>query len=421
MATPCAAQQDNRTDPSRLVIMTLNAEFLWDGIEPEEGQVDFPWKDSPTEADDHMREIAEVIIRNNPDIVTLVEVEGSEALERLNTEFLAGRGYIAYLVKGLDTYTGQDVGFLSRIEATVTRYDEYGVSGDTRKRVSKNFVATLSASNREIAFVGLHFLSGPNRTDRREQRQAQADAMRQVAQAHADSNRAVVVLGDFNDYDGEVGSIDHNDNMPITTVLAQIKALDPADPADDLVNVASFLPKAQRYTAHWDQDDDLFVDAPGELSSIDHILLSQSLADLAPSVTIDQTHDPLRVSDHFPVVVTLQLDEPAAPTAGVWIRSLVPDPAGNDRQNESVTVVNLGDQQVDLRGWTLRDLAGTTWSLDALGRIDPGEEKTIQRRGQAMALNNRGDTVELVDDEGRVVDTVTYGRVDRDEVVVTGR
>jgi hypothetical protein len=67
-----------------------------------------------------------------------------------------------------------------------------------------------------------------------------------------------------------------------------------------------------------------------------------------------------------------------------------PDPAGNDRQNESVTLVNLGDQQVDLRGWTLRDLAGTTWSLDALGRIDLGEEKTIQRNGQTMALDNRG-------------------------------
>jgi hypothetical protein len=105
----------------------------------------------------------------------------------------------------------------------------------------------------------------------------------------------------------------------------------------------------------------------------------------------------------------------------VWIQCLVPDPAGDDRQNEAVTLVSLPDQQVNLRSRTLRDLAGTTWSLDALRRLDPGEEKTIQRNGQDMALNKGTDTVELVDDEGRMVDTVTYGRVDRDEVVVTGR
>ena len=69
LSLPCWAQHDTRPDPSRLVVMTFNAEFLWDGVEPEEGQVDFAWKHSPSEADDHMRAIAEVIIRNNPDIV----------------------------------------------------------------------------------------------------------------------------------------------------------------------------------------------------------------------------------------------------------------------------------------------------------------------------------------------------------------
>lgn len=29
--------EDRRSDKSRLVVMTLNAEFLWDGVDPEEG------------------------------------------------------------------------------------------------------------------------------------------------------------------------------------------------------------------------------------------------------------------------------------------------------------------------------------------------------------------------------------------------
>ena len=47
-----AFSEDRRTNKSTLIIMTLNAEFLWDGVEPEEGQVNFAWKYSQTEAEE---------------------------------------------------------------------------------------------------------------------------------------------------------------------------------------------------------------------------------------------------------------------------------------------------------------------------------------------------------------------------------
>src|SRR3990172_18298 len=53
--------EDRRTDRSHLTIMTLNAEFLWDGVQPEEGQANFDWKDSQTEAEDHMAKLATII------------------------------------------------------------------------------------------------------------------------------------------------------------------------------------------------------------------------------------------------------------------------------------------------------------------------------------------------------------------------
>jgi hypothetical protein len=73
---------DRRTDQSVLVVMTFNAEFLWDGVAPEEGnpQVTFPWKGAPDEAEEHMQRVAEVIIRANPDVIDLVEVENLQAL-----------------------------------------------------------------------------------------------------------------------------------------------------------------------------------------------------------------------------------------------------------------------------------------------------------------------------------------------------
>ncbi len=46
---------------------------------------------APDEAREHMTRIAEVIIRANPDVINLVEVENLEALTTFNDTFLAGR------------------------------------------------------------------------------------------------------------------------------------------------------------------------------------------------------------------------------------------------------------------------------------------------------------------------------------------
>ena len=102
-----ALAEDRRPGRSQLTIMTLNAEFLWDGVAPEEGRVDFPWKHSAVEAREHMRGVAEIIIRSDPDIVNLVEVENLQALTTFNDEFLAGRGYAVHLDQGTDSFTGQ--------------------------------------------------------------------------------------------------------------------------------------------------------------------------------------------------------------------------------------------------------------------------------------------------------------------------
>lgn len=125
-----------------------------------------------------MEAVAEVILRDNPDIVNLVEVEGIDALNRFNQGFLEGQAYTAHLIKGKDSATGQDVALLTRIDP-----DE------------------------AIA-----------RDDRR------------------------------NDFDGDTDSRDVNNNTPNTLVLSTIKEMDPDDDMDDLTNVASFVPQANRFT-----------------------------------------------------------------------------------------------------------------------------------------------------------------------------
>jgi len=417
-----AYSEDRRVDHSQLVVMTFNAEFMWDGVEPEEGSVDFSWKGSQTEAEEHMQRIAGVIIRSNPDVLNLVEIENLNALNTLNQKFLSGRGYRPYFVEGKDTQTGQDVGLLTRIDpenGQIQRDDRTGKSGNVTKGVSKNYYARFSVDGRRIAVVGLHFLAQPNSENRRKPREAQAAVMGRLAKELADGGYAPIVLGDFNDYDADVP--DHINSQPISAVLRIVKQMDPQHGTDDLVNAASLLPTGSRYTSFYDKNQNDLVDHPEEHTSIDHILISPSLAPMVHSVDIPHAHNPTEVSDHYPVVLRLKLGDgmgPASKGGRVVISRLLPNPPGDESLNEEATIKNVGSAPVDLTGFALRDLTKKTWKLDSLGTLNAGEAKTIKRNGQAMGMNNRGDTTELVDKDGSVIDSITYGKVDEDEEVL---
>jgi beta-lactamase superfamily II metal-dependent hydrolase len=91
------------------------------------------------------------------------------------------------------------------------------------------------------------------------------------------------------------------------------------------------------------------------------------------------------------------------------IARILPDPTdGPDRQREAVTIRNGGSTPVNLANWLLRDLAGGVWRLNGQGPLGAGQETTIRRSGMAMSLDNDGDTVELLDPTGQLVDAMTY-------------
>jgi exonuclease III len=414
LAFPASAD-DRRIDKTRLTVMTFNAEFLWDGVEPEDGQatIRFPWKGDKTLAEEHMQKVANVIIASDPDVVNLAEVENLDALNRLNDKFLAGRGYKAHFAQGKDTQTGQDMALLTRIDPSEPiKYDgRKGSSGGTNKSVSKNYTARIQVGDKKIALIGVHLLARPGDQSRRFQREAQAQAVRAMAIDQADAGWEVIVLGDFNDYDWAADSRDHLDSQPISNVLVIARAMkNHADASDDLYNVAASVPKGVRYTSHWDKNNDGLIQAPGELTSIDHMLVSANLKAAIDTVDIPHTQ-PHGVSDHFPIVTRFRTptgDTPAVPAQKVRVTSLLPNPSGNETQNEAATLKNVSAEQIDLTGWKLRDLTGKTWSLNDLGTLMPGDSKTIKRNGQEMAMNNGGDTIDLIDPDGRIVQTITY-------------
>jgi len=113
------------------------------------------------------------------------------------------------------------------------------------------------------------------------------------------------------------------------------------------------------------------------------------------------------------------LTPPSLATPALRLVSLLPDPEGPDLQNEQITVANTTDAPLSLAGWQLRDLSGAYWTFDTSIVLAARAEQTLTRAGQPLSLNNGGDTVELLDAKGMVVQTFTYPKVQVNQVVTT--
>ncbi len=109
-----------------------------------------------------------------------------------------------------------------------------------------------------------------------------------------------------------------------------------------------------------------------------------------------------------------------APDAVIVIESLLPNPVGADRELEEVTVRNDGPGAVDLAEWYLHDEALRRWPLTDMGILQAGGTATTQRRGQALNLNNAGDTIILVDPTGQIRDQFGYAASAEGVRIVTG-
>ena len=284
-------------------VAAFNAEFLFDGV-GDEGEASFPWKGDSVAARAHRDAVARTIRTLDADVVVIPETEHLGVLESMIRESLADLGYTPYLVDGADRFTGQDVGLLSRVPVdTVGRTDGRVQLPGTEETygVSKNLFARLTLGGVPTTLIGVHFLAQPDNVERKPRREAQAEVIRRLIAQETAAGRAVVVLGDFNDFDE--ATPDLAGSRPITNVLATIKQAGEG-PGDDLRNVMAEVPQRRRFTNFYDRNDDGDVDA-GELSAIDHVLLSPALFGRLREVHYVHSHDPNAVSDHFPIVVTL--------------------------------------------------------------------------------------------------------------------
>jgi len=312
---------DRRKDKHKLRIAQYNVEWLFidycsSSNCPGNG---CPWKNS-TEADTHMSYVSKVINTIQPDIVNFCEVEGCDELNILANN-LDG-SYKPYLKKGTDTSTGQNVGMLTRLDPTVTLYrtelrHDYPIYGSKcgytgspgSSGVSKHYITEFVFNRMNVAFISAHLIAYPTDPSRCVQREAQAMVLQDVIFGYINRNYEIIMLGDFNDFDGKV--LDVNNDMPISQVLDILKG-NYGDYAGkySLYSIAETIIQKERYTDWYDSDNNCNTASSKDYSMIDHILVTDGIKNYIANAFIYHEYNEYcgkYDSDHYPVIIDLAL------------------------------------------------------------------------------------------------------------------
>jgi exonuclease III/uncharacterized membrane protein len=275
---------------------------------------------------DHFSFVANVLQQLNPDVVGLVEIGDCRTLHELSA-YVSSRSrreqarYTPYLTMGSDTFNGQNVGLLTRVQPVhreVHRFSgnrsKYPLE-DTRcpctsgcqtgtTSLSKQLYALLPVNDElTVAFFLVHLLAVPSDvSDRCVKREAQAILIQHAVRDALAAGHEVIVAGDMNDFDVDV--VDEARSQPVSRVLDILKD------NGTLVNVASLVDVEQDgpvYSCWYDVNRDGVDQGGNEHTLIDHVLVSSRLLSAVSSVRFH--HElPSRAayafaSDHWPLVV----------------------------------------------------------------------------------------------------------------------
>lgn len=268
-------------DPVPLTIATWNVKNFFNDVMDD----DAAFEDVDPSYPQRRAAIGAVISNLGADVIMFQEVEHDGVLVDLDAQELEGAYPHTAHFNGNDP-RGIDVALLSKVpidQAISHREDLFPKQGTNAPlyRFSRDVLEVhLTVNERPIVLLGVHFKA--KQDDDPDKRLAEAQRTRAIAdQLRAeDPERAVLVLGDFNDLPG---------SEPYLAIVG------PA--ADAFANAADLVPAADRYTFVFGGNEEL----------VDHQMMAPRLASLIESATI--VHSPAVdvVSDHAPLVATYQV------------------------------------------------------------------------------------------------------------------
>lgn len=103
----------------------------------------------------------------------------------------------------------------------------------------------------------------------------------------------------------------------------------------------------------------------------------------------------------------------------VFLKEALPNPVGEDTGGEWIKLVNIGDNAINLTGWSIKDASEKTYTLNA--SIDGKTELLLEHSLTGITLNNTNETITLLDASGVVIDSLTYNEAGDDEIIIANR
>ena len=199
---------------SSLRIMTWNARFLFDTLDDPDVEID--QEQIPENYEEKLQKTAAVILRNQPHVLALQEVENRAVLEDLVAKLQ--KPYVIEHFESLDTFTGQDVALLYDPEVLeAAGLSESGLDLATGYEVSSHGEIIVNLPKRGLSkglltvpliwkqtgealtFLVAHLKSQIGGADSDFKRLTQARTIRQRMEELDKPGVSLVLMGDLND------------------------------------------------------------------------------------------------------------------------------------------------------------------------------------------------------------------------------
>ena len=114
--------------------------------------------------------------------------------------------------------------------------------------------------------------------------------------------------------------------------------------------------------------------------------------------------DVVIVPDDYVIEGPAEPPKPRVGSGDVRIVAALVDPAGDERGNESVTLINTTAAEIDLARWVLTDGQGRQ---ELSGLLPAGDAQRVPLQG-GIQLSNTRDTITVLDENGAIIDRVSY-------------
>jgi len=320
VASSCSMLPDPRPS-SRLVLATWNVDNLFDEVRDGDEYPEFDPAKGWTRAQFWGRcDALSKVIRTlgPPDILVLEEVEGAHTLEVLNSRFLADLGYRHHFLAP-SSVPGVKSAVLSRYPLVRTGL-LFPPSPDASDVLRPVVEAEFDLGGRALVVLANHWKSRiplPQTTEKLRRESARVLGRRIAALEARDDRPFVVALGDFNT------SLELSRSWPDKALVSGGTAQSGSDGLvvfpgrssaaqtrlpgavwDPWETVAD-PPGSYFYQGDWNRLDHAFV-AASSLRLGDWVFASFRVVDYAPRPVAYGPQNPSGVSDHFPLVLTLE-------------------------------------------------------------------------------------------------------------------